>query len=601
LEIDGYVYADSPIIIGGDSLSDDDSIFFDDGLGNRYLMWDESDTQFQFSNGLAVKGPIHINGVDDQSSTDRAAWNTIGAGSTSHVSDISSADDLLVTDDIEVNGTVFADGDLVATGVISGNGSGLTGVSLGRPGFALNTLDSAGFVGDYTSITIGADGLGLISYNGAGLKVAHCSNAACSSVTTTPLDINGGYFTSVTIGADGLGLISHADLGSGDLKVTHCSNTACSSATTTTLDSAGSVGSHTSITIGVDGLGLITYYDGSNLDLKVAHCSNVTCSSATTTTVDSAGSVGQYTSVTIGADGLGLIGYLDADNSDLKIAHCSNTVCSSVTAIRPDGAGFVGYFTSITIGSDGLGLISYYDLGTGAGDGDLKVAHCNNVACSTASPFTLDSAGDVGYTTSVTIGADGFGLISYSNHGSGDLKVAHCSNAACSSATTTTLDSAGNVGEYGSVTIGTDGLGLISYNDGGNSDLKVAHLSNSLGVPYFAAAKLARSPALSFPSDLAFPLTARPAREPSPAAVRFSKRQPAGNGACIVLADAQSRHRPSGPYRVVETLGRGGMGGLFRVVQPGYRANGGPVGQRLGVADPRQTRMRRCARPQAAL
>ena len=31
--------------------------------------------------------------------------------------------------------------------------------------------------------------------------------------------------------------------------------------------------------------------------------------------------------------------------------------------------------TSITIGADGLGLISYYDVT----NGDLKVAHCSNV------------------------------------------------------------------------------------------------------------------------------------------------------------------------------------------------------------------------------
>jgi hypothetical protein len=47
----------------------------------------------------------------------------------------------------------------------------------------------------------------------------------------------------------------------------------------------------------------------------------------------------------------------------------------------------------------------------------------------------------------------------------------------------TTLDSTGNVGLYTSITIGTDGPRLISYQDGENGDLKVAHCSNTLCTP----------------------------------------------------------------------------------------------------------------------
>ena len=66
----------------------------------------------------------------------------------------------------------------------------------------------------------------------------------------------------------------------------------------------------------------------------------------------------------------------------------------------------VGKFTSITLGVDGLGLISYYDLTNNA----LKVAHCNDTLCSSAATYTLDSDGDVGWYTSITIGMDGLGL-----------------------------------------------------------------------------------------------------------------------------------------------------------------------------------------------
>jgi cell shape-determining protein MreC len=176
--------------------------------------------------------------------------------------------------------------------------------------------------------------------------------------------------------------------------------------------------------------------------------------------------------------------FIQTVNSD------GTVVCGTLTTLpdtRPvfsrstlDSAGNVGQYTSVTIGSDGLGLISYYD----ATNSDLKAAHCNNTACSSAAVATLDSAGDVGFATSVTIGSDGLGLISYFVNINFDLKVAHCNNTVCSSAAVSTLDSAGIVGEYTSVTIGTDGLGLISYYDQTNGDLRVAHCSNIFGLPF---------------------------------------------------------------------------------------------------------------------
>jgi hypothetical protein len=64
------------------------------------------------------------------------------------------------------------------------------------------------------------------------------------------------------------------------------------------------------------------------------------------------------------------------------------------------------------------------------------------------------------------------------------LKVAHCSNRACSSATLTTLDSADEVGQDTSVTIAADRLGLISYYDATNGNLKVAHCSDLFCIPH---------------------------------------------------------------------------------------------------------------------
>lgn len=335
----------------------------------------------------------------------------------------------------------------------------------------ITTLDSAGDVGEYTSIVIGSDGLGLISYvdgSNDDLKIAHCEDVLCTSATLTTLDSIGhiGSETSIAIGVDGFGLISYYDGALADLKVAHCNDVTCTSATISTVDSAGLVGHSSSLTIGSDGFGLISYLDASPGDLKVAHCDDVACTSATISIVDSAGDVGDFSSVAIGIDGLGLISYHDSDLDDLKVAHCENLLCTSATINTIDSVGSVGWRMSLAIGSDGLGLIQH--------GFPVKVAHCEDLICSTATVSTLDSEGAPTAGRSIAIGADGLGLMTHSASSVG-LRIAHCHNTRCTSATLTTLDT-GSVGWYSSVAIGVDGLGLVSYTDTGSHDLKVVHL-----------------------------------------------------------------------------------------------------------------------------
>jgi hypothetical protein len=83
-----------------------------------------------------------------------------------------------------------------------------------------------------------------------------------------------------------------------------------------------------------------------------------------------------------------------------------------------------------------------------------------------------------------TPGADGLGLISYLDNANGDLKVPHGSNLACTTATNAAVDSVGVMGQYALPTIGVDGFGLIGHWDATNTDVKVAHLSNVFSLPY---------------------------------------------------------------------------------------------------------------------
>ena len=248
-------------------------------------------------------------------------------------------------------------------------------------------VDSAGDVGLLNSITIGTDGNPVMSYydlSNQDLKVLKCSSPSCSSSNTVvTLDSAGnvGEYTSIAIGTDGNPVMSYFDATNGKLKVIKCSSPSCSSSNTPiTLDSASNGGLYTSIVIGTDGNPVMSYYDSSNGDLKVVKCSNTSCSSSNTiVTLDSTGNVGSFTSIAIGTDGNPVMSYYDTSNQDLKVLKCSSPSCSSSnTPVTLDSAGNVGSYTSIAIGKYGNPVMSYYD----TSNGDLKVYSCGNKSCS---------------------------------------------------------------------------------------------------------------------------------------------------------------------------------------------------------------------------
>ncbi|MGH2686668.1 MAG: hypothetical protein ACRDJP_14480, partial [Actinomycetota bacterium] len=195
--------------------------------------------------------------------------------------------------------------------------------------------------------------------------------------------------------------------------------------------------------------------------------------------VDTGGNVGSHASMAIGADGLPVVSYRDVDNTNLKVAKCNDPACSAATISTPNAGGDVGEHTSLAIGTDGFPVISYHDVQ----NANLVVLTCNDAACSGADETTglVDTTGDSGEHTSLAIGADGLPVISYYEGGTtDDLKVAKCNDAGCTTAvngaeTITTLDSSGDVGSFTSLAIGADDNPVISYSEAGiNGNLKVA-------------------------------------------------------------------------------------------------------------------------------
>ena len=358
----------------------------------------------------------------------------------------------------------------------------------------LKIVDQAGDVGQYTAITVGRDALPVIAYydvDNKNLKLAHCEDTACSSAKIVVLDGSEddvGKFAAIAIGADGLPVVSYYDASAGDLKVAHCGEVDCSAGNAlTVVDSDGDVGQYTSIAIGRDGLPVISYYAVSSDDLKVVHCGNMACSSDNTFTTPDSRS-GMHTVIVVGVDGLPVISYsVPIDPLKVTVIHCGDIYCSSGNQISNVGYPDSGAaYTSMTVGADGFPLITYAT--TALSDGYILSVHCRNLICSSAPLSSIESSISTVYQqSSMSIGPNGFPWLSFYDPANGNLKFSHCTDIAPCSVWTTNVvdDSANDVGSYASLTTGADGLPIISYYDATVGDLKVAHCTNPFCAPYF--------------------------------------------------------------------------------------------------------------------
>ena len=264
--------------------------------------------------------------------------------------------------------------------------------------------------------------------------------------------------------ATALPIVAYSDTGDTyDLVVAHCDNVQCSSATHTTIDSTMDSTDEKAIVIGSDGLALIAYFDTTSDNLKVAHCQNVTCTSAILSTIDQVGDVGRRLAMAIGPDDRGVISYLDAGPSgtgpyEVKVAHCNDVLCNTATTNTVEGVGSASSFeTAITIGSDGLPVVAY----NWPGVAQLRIAHCNDATCSSSERNTI--ATDARNSISLVAGSDGLPRVFFRKHTSPTaLRMVRCQSIDCFASSETVLDD-GMSNIYGTdAVMGPDGLPMFA-------------------------------------------------------------------------------------------------------------------------------------------
>jgi len=339
----------------------------------------------------------------------------------------------------------------------------------------ITTVDTAGTTGMFTSIAIGADNLPVVSYTdytNYDLKILKCGNNACTSGNTiTAVDTAGttGLDPSMTIGADGLPIMSYYKSFTSytNLIILKCGNNACTSGNTITAITTNGMGMFGSIAIGADGLPAVSYAD--YRVLRILKCGNNACTSGNTiTTVDTGNQIGRWNSIAIGADNLPVVIY--SNYGVLKILKCGNNACTSgntITVVDSSTSFAIGRSNSIAIGADDLPIVSY-DYGN-----SLKILKCGNNACTAGNTFTVLDTGNVVADNSITIGADNLPIVSYYGGYNTGLKILKCGNNACTSGNIFTVVDAGYVGVDNSITIGAYNLPIVSYQDRANMDLKI--------------------------------------------------------------------------------------------------------------------------------
>jgi hypothetical protein len=190
----------------------------------------------------------------------------------------------------------------------------------------------------------------------------------------------------------------------------------------TVLDAAGTVGAGSDVAYGPNGRALVSYLDATNGALKVAACQNVACTSAVLHTIDASGAVTGWTSIAFGADGLARIAY-QAGNA-VRLARCADEACSAAALATVDTVPALWPGTAVGVGGDGVPILAYTPAGLG-----LRVAHCNDGACGSATVTAYDGS----FGVSLTIGGDGRALVAATS--SASTRIYHCGDAACTTAT----------------------------------------------------------------------------------------------------------------------------------------------------------------------
>lgn len=335
----------------------------------------------------------------------------------------------------------------------------------------ISAIDSAGDVGEHTSIAIDSINKVHISYrddNNNDLKyITNTAGTWKSSIIDNSV-IVGDNPTSIAADSNNKAHIAYHENTNVDLKY---ATNASGVWVTSTVDSAGWVGHYPSIAVDSENKAHISYenYSFSAYDLKYATNAS---GSWIASTIDTEG--GSHSSIAVDSNNKIHISYEVNASQNERLKYTTNasgpwTAYNIDTAVEIDD-------TSVAIDSNNKAHISYHaclneDAGHNCTNGVLKYA--TNAAGSWTT-YTIDiigTGGIVGEFSSIALDTNDKVHIAYYDRTNGDLK--HATNSS-GSWVASIVDSEGDVGWYCSIAVGPDDKVHISYHDSATDDLKYA-------------------------------------------------------------------------------------------------------------------------------
>lgn len=369
--------------------------------------------------------------------------------------------------------------------------------------------------GGYLALTIGRDGMPVFVYVDDGrIKVGHCTIPDCSNpVSISDLDLAQGIGNvSISIGQNGYPII--AGIASGPKLIFYaCYDYECKNSTYRDLDTINVLDLPTSITTQSNGFPAISYRRGTtSAGVYLILCENISCENPPNpVTISTLGSGfpsgdeknGTRAQLALGSDGLLFTAYFVyydvlAGAQGIYFKKCTNMECtSSVTNKLINNAlnEVVGEFASVTVGSDGFPLITVYH----ATNGRLMLLSCKDINCTpslvTVSTVSSLSEGDVGKYSSITTSIDGLPLIAYQSKTAQALYVRKCGNKECtiSHGTPLALDLPASLGgegggKYASIGLGVDGLPVVTFLQtvGGQNTMYFLKCGSENCLPYWS-------------------------------------------------------------------------------------------------------------------